>query len=137
MHEIGFGQDSEARKLRNGFKMLAEQLQERGEERNRKRKELHDISMELAVSLFEVFEALKKISSGPSEVRTPEIYYVELIAKLKYMVNMTTKNVGEMIALIFVNRKAFHIFGYTQTEVKRGLNVIEMFIPEDRERVLQ
>ena len=32
---------------------------------------------------------------------------------------------------------SFNIFGYTQTEVKRGLNVSEMFIPEERERELQ
>jgi PAS domain S-box-containing protein len=60
-------------------------------------KELNSISMELAISLYEVFEALKKISSGDPEVRISEESEVELISKLKYMVNMTAKNIGEMV----------------------------------------
>ncbi len=53
--------------------------------------------MELAISLFEVFEALKKISSGDPDVRIPEESEVELISKLKYMVNLTAKNIGEIV----------------------------------------
>lgn len=227
-HEIGGGQNSELSKIRSGLTSLTEQLREQGEERNRERKELHDISMELAVGLFEVFDALKKISSGYPEVRIPEISEVEIIAKLKYMVNRTAIKCGEMIDnchefamvltehfdvlqrvsrgelnarvsgeskvelleafkkvtnrmiesthkaniereltedllkesekryrdvsellpqivfetdatgnVIFVNRKAFHIFGYTQADVKQGLNMLEMFIPEERERALE
>ncbi len=60
-------------------------------------KELERVSMELAISLFEVFEALKKISSGDPDVRIPEESEVELISKLKYMVNLTAKNIGEIV----------------------------------------
>ncbi len=60
-------------------------------------KELDSISMELAISLFEVFEALKKISSGDPEVRIAEESEVEIISKLKYMVNMTAKDIGELV----------------------------------------
>jgi diguanylate cyclase (GGDEF)-like protein/PAS domain S-box-containing protein len=64
------------------------------EERDR---ELEGMSLELALSLSEVFEALKKISSGDPSVRTPESSKVELIMKLKHMVNMTAENIGEIV----------------------------------------
>ena len=190
--------------------------------------ELYDICMELAVSLCEVFEALKKISSGDPEVRIPEASEVEVISKLKHMVNMTAKNIGEMVdqthefamviaehfdvlrsvskgdldarvsgeskmelletfnvvtnemiasihqaitkreqtekllkesekryrhlselepqvffeadkkgKLIFVNRRAFDIFDYASEDISKGLNIIEVLVPEDRERALQ
>jgi len=60
-------------------------------------KELENISMELAISLSEVFEALKKIASGDPEVRISEESEFEIISKLKYMVNLTAKDIGEMV----------------------------------------
>lgn len=187
---------------------------------------MHDISMELAVSLFEVFEALKRISSGDPEVSISEISEVELISKLKYMVNMTAKNIGEMVDqshefamnitehfdvlqkvskgelnarvsgeskvelveafnkvtnemiesihktitereltaellkesekryrdlsdllpqfvyeidekgnFLFANRYTLDILGYTEDDFNKGLNALQMFIPEDRDRV--
>jgi PAS domain S-box-containing protein len=39
--------------------------------------------------------------------------------------------------LTFVNRNAFDIFGYSQTDFERGMNAIEMLIPEDREKALE
>lgn len=60
-------------------------------------RELEGMSLELAVSLSEVFEALKKISSGDPSVRTPESSKVELITKLKHMVNTTAENIGEIV----------------------------------------
>ncbi len=59
--------------------------------------ELEQTSMELAIALSEVFEALKKISSGDPEVRIPEGSEVELISHLKHMVNMTAMNIGEIV----------------------------------------
>jgi diguanylate cyclase (GGDEF)-like protein/PAS domain S-box-containing protein len=60
-------------------------------------RELEDMSLELALGLSEVFEALKKISSGDPTVRIPEKSKVELISKLKHMVNMTAENIGEIV----------------------------------------
>jgi PAS domain-containing protein len=60
-------------------------------------KESHNLSMELAISLSEVFEALKKISSGDPEVSISEESKVELISELKHMVNTTAENVAEMV----------------------------------------
>jgi PAS domain S-box-containing protein/putative nucleotidyltransferase with HDIG domain len=60
-------------------------------------RELEGMSMELALGLSEVFEGLKKISSGDPEVKIPETSEVELITKLKHMVNMTAENIGEIV----------------------------------------
>ncbi|MDH5664531.1 MAG: PAS domain S-box protein, partial [Candidatus Bathyarchaeota archaeon] len=34
----------------------------------------------------------------------------------------------------FANRKGFEFFGYTPEDFEKGLNVLQMFVPEDRER---
>lgn len=64
------------------------------EERDR---ELENMSLELAMTLSEVFEALKKISSGDPTVRIPEESDIELIVKLKRMINSTAENIGEIV----------------------------------------
>jgi chromosome segregation ATPase len=60
-------------------------------------RELEDMSMELALSLSEVFEALKKISSGDPTVRVPEESNIELINRLKHIVNLTAEEIGEIV----------------------------------------
>ena len=62
-----------------------------------KDREIERISIELAVSMSEVFEALRKVSSGDPTVRIPETSDVELIKKLKHMVNLTAANIGEIV----------------------------------------
>jgi PAS domain S-box-containing protein len=62
-------------------------------------RELENISIELAVGLSEVFEALKSISSGDPLVRIPEISNIELINKLKHLVNLTAQNIEEIVDL--------------------------------------
>jgi PAS domain-containing protein len=57
------------------------------------------VSMELAISLSEVFEALRQISSGDPEVRIPETSELELISKLKHMVNLTAMNLAGIVNL--------------------------------------
>jgi PAS domain S-box-containing protein len=59
--------------------------------------EVRTMSLELAISLSEVFDALKKISAGDPEVRIPEQSNVELISLLKHFVNLTAKNIGEIV----------------------------------------
>ncbi len=66
------------------------------EERDR---ELEHISMELALGLSEVFEALRQISLGDPEVRMPETSELELIIKLKHMVNLTAINLAGIVNL--------------------------------------
>jgi PAS domain S-box-containing protein len=36
--------------------------------------------------------------------------------------------------LTYVNRNAYNYFGYTRTDVKNGLNSLDVLIPEDSER---
>ena len=55
--------------------------------------------MEMAIGLSEVFEALKEIASGNPDVRIPEASELELISKLKHMVNLTAENIGEIVGL--------------------------------------
>ncbi|MFZ3137685.1 MAG: HD domain-containing phosphohydrolase [Thermodesulfovibrionales bacterium] len=59
--------------------------------------ELESMSMEMAIGLSEVFEALKKISSGDPAVRIPETSEIDLISKLKEMINLTAKDIGEIV----------------------------------------
>jgi len=61
--------------------------------------ELEDISMELALGLSEVFDALNRISSGDTQVRIPETSELELVAQLKRIVNLTAANLSEIIDL--------------------------------------
>jgi two-component system sensor histidine kinase/response regulator len=87
------------RSIRETLKVVNKQLAEfrhMVEERDR---ELEGISMELALGLSEVFEALKKIASGDSGARTPETSELDLIRKLKHMVNLTAENLAEIVDL--------------------------------------
>jgi PAS domain S-box-containing protein/putative nucleotidyltransferase with HDIG domain len=72
------------------FRKFTEMLHE-------KDREIEKISVELAVSLSEVFEALRKVSSGDPTVRIPETSDVDLIRKLKHIVNVTAANIGEIV----------------------------------------
>jgi len=62
-------------------------------------RELSGMSIELAIGLSEVFEALKKIASGDPTVRISEESKVELISKLKHLVNLTAEEIGEIVNL--------------------------------------
>jgi two-component system sensor histidine kinase/response regulator len=62
-------------------------------------RELEGTSMELALGLSEVFEGLKEISQGNPSVAIPETSQLELITKLKHMVNLTAKNLAEIVNL--------------------------------------
>jgi len=68
------------------------------EERDR---DLENISVELAVGLSEVFEALGQISSGNPDVEIcpSKGTELELVTKLKKMVELTAKNLGEIVNL--------------------------------------
>jgi len=83
--------------LKETIKTIDTQFKEFREIVNDRDRELEGMSMELAIGLSEVFEGLKKISSGDPEVKIPETSEVELITKLKHMVNMTAENIGEIV----------------------------------------
>lgn len=61
--------------------------------------ELQEISIELAVGLSEAFEGLMAISLGDPNVRIDEASDVELIAKLKNLINVTAANLSHIVDL--------------------------------------
>ena len=60
-------------------------------------KELESVSMELALDISEIFEALRKISSGDPAVRISERSSIELLSRLKEMINSTAENIEEIV----------------------------------------
>ena len=82
---------------------------------------LQETSMELALGLSEVFEALGKIASGDPSVRLPETSELELITKLKHMVNVTGQNLAEIVNLS-------HEF---------AVGLAEHFVGEGRKTIIQ
>jgi len=61
--------------------------------------ELESIGIELAISLSEVFEALRKIAACDPSVNIPEDSPIELISMLKHVVNKTAEEIKESINL--------------------------------------
>ena len=61
--------------------------------------ELKQTSMEMAIGLSEVLKALKEIAAGNPDVRISEASQLELMSKLKHMVNLTAENIAEIVDL--------------------------------------
>jgi PAS domain S-box-containing protein len=61
--------------------------------------ELKQTSMEMAIGLSEVLKALKEIAAGNPDVRISEASHLELMSKLKHMVNLTAENIAEIVDL--------------------------------------
>jgi PAS domain S-box-containing protein len=85
--------------LRMTLKVVNEQFQEFRRMVDERDRQLEHISLELALGLSEVFVALKEISSGDPEVRIPETSELELLTKLKHMVNLTAENLADIVHL--------------------------------------
>jgi PAS domain S-box-containing protein len=76
---------------------LARQFSETRRSLDERDRELQSVSMEMAIGLSEVFAALKKIATGDPQVRISEESPLELIARLKQLVNRTAENMDEMV----------------------------------------
>ncbi|MDY6987233.1 MAG: HAMP domain-containing sensor histidine kinase [Thermodesulfobacteriota bacterium] len=61
--------------------------------------EMAETSLELALGLSEVFQALREIAAGNPEVRIDESSQLELIGKLKHMVNVTGVELKKIVDL--------------------------------------
>ncbi|MFH1984658.1 MAG: PAS domain S-box protein [Pseudomonadota bacterium] len=82
------------------------------------------------IAIVEDITEHKKIEEA---ARESEAKYRELVGSLPEVV-------FEMDAtgtLTFVNQNAFDLFGYTEEELDKGLNALQMIIPEDRNRALK
>lgn len=83
-------------------KQLANELTERKRTEEALRKsdgKLRQINIGLDRGLSEVFEALDAIASGNPDVRISEISEIELIHKLKHIVNVTAEELGQIVDL--------------------------------------
>ncbi|MBW1896053.1 MAG: PAS domain S-box protein [Deltaproteobacteria bacterium] len=94
-----FMENMDTTSLEATLKLLNEQFAEFRGMVDERDAELKEISMELSLGLSEVFEALKEISSGDTLVRIPETSKLELVSKLKNMVNLAAQELGEIVDL--------------------------------------
>lgn len=81
--------------LKDTFKVINNQFKEYKKIVNERDEELRSISMELAIEITEIFEALRKISSGDTRVSLDETSNIDLINKLKHVVNKTANEIRE------------------------------------------
>jgi PAS domain S-box-containing protein len=69
------------------------------EELERSEKKYRTLTNALSQGLFEVFDALSEIASGNPWVRIDEVSELEAMTKLKSLVNLTAKNLSEIVDL--------------------------------------
>lgn len=92
-----FQRNMDIEAMRETMIVVARQFKEYRRTIEARDKEIESMSMDLAIGIFEVFEALKKISSGDPDVRISEDSPIEIIGKLKHVVNLTAEEIGEMV----------------------------------------
>jgi putative nucleotidyltransferase with HDIG domain/PAS domain S-box-containing protein len=83
--------------IRKSCQLIKKQLREFTRMIQNRDNELETMSKEMVIGLSEVFEALSKISAGDPAVRISEVSEIELIGKLKHMVNLMAKDIGEIV----------------------------------------
>lgn len=127
--------------LKDTFKVINNQFKEYKKIVNERDEELRSISMELAIEITEIFEALRKISSGDTRVSLDETSNIDLINKLKHVVNKTANEIRESQEImrfiqftinhtsdaafwmkpnanfIYVNKSACRSLGYSKKEL--------------------
>jgi len=92
-----FKMNTDVTSMKPTLKVVDKQFKEYNKIIRERDRELERMSMELALSLSEVFEALKKISSGDPTVRIDQKSDIELIEKLKCIVNATAREINEIV----------------------------------------
>jgi diguanylate cyclase (GGDEF)-like protein/PAS domain S-box-containing protein len=92
-----FNTNADVASMKAALKLIDRQFKEFNKIINERDRELEGMSMELALSLSEVFEALKKIASGDPTERIDEASSIELIRKLKHMVNLTSREINAIV----------------------------------------
>jgi PAS domain S-box-containing protein len=80
---------------------------------------------------FGIFSDITERKQVEEKLRETEKKYRELADSLPQVIFEVDLN-G---TLTYINHNAYMLFGYTQEEIAKGFNVLEAFIPEDRERV--
>lgn len=83
--------------MKKSCRIINDQIREFTKIVHERDSERDSMNMELSLGLSEVFEALKKISSGDPTVRISETSKIDLITKLKHIVNLTAEDIGEIV----------------------------------------
>jgi PAS domain S-box-containing protein len=92
-----FGMNMDLPAMKDTLKVTSKQFKRFRKHIDDKDSEMEDANMELAIGLSEAFEALKKIATGDPTVRIEETSKIDLINKLKEIVNLTAENIGEIV----------------------------------------
>lgn len=88
---------------------------------------------ELETRLLELEQEAEKRREAEQALRESE-------ERLREFAELLPENVCETDAMgniVFANRSAFRVFGYTQEDVQKGLNALQMMIPQDRDRAAE
>jgi len=80
---------------------------------------------------FGIFSDITERKQVEDKLKETEKKYRELADSLPQVIFEVDLN-G---TLTYINHNAYVLFGYTQEEIAKGFNVLEAFIPEDKERV--
>ena len=75
----------------------------------------------------------KLVEIRMEELKESEERYRELANSLPQVITETDKRGN----LTFVNANAYSVFGYTLDDFNKGLNVLQMIIPEDRKKAMK
>ena len=81
--------------------------------------------------LFGVFRDITERKQVDEKLRETERKYRELAESLPQVIF----EVDSKGNLIYLNQTGFALFGYTPEDLAKGFNVLETFVPEDRERI--
>jgi PAS domain S-box-containing protein len=81
--------------------------------------------------LFGVFRDITERKQFDERLRETERKYRELAESLPQVIF----EVDSKGNLVYLNQTGYALFGYTPEDLAKGFNVIEAFIPEDRERI--
>jgi diguanylate cyclase (GGDEF)-like protein/PAS domain S-box-containing protein len=92
-----FKTDMDIPAMKKTMIVISQQFDEYRQELETRDRELETTSMDLSIGLSETFEALKRIASGDPSVRIPEQSNIELLTQLKYLVNLTAQEIGEIV----------------------------------------
>lgn len=80
---------------------------------------------------FGIFRDITERKQIDEKLRETEKKYRELAESLPQVIF----EVDSKGNLIYLNQTGFALFGYTPEDLAKGFNVLEVFIPEDRERI--
>lgn len=92
-----FKANMNANAMRETIKLIDKQFMNFKQLVEKRDRELESVSRELALDISEIFEALRKISSGDPGVRITETSSIELLSRLKKMINSTAENIEEIV----------------------------------------